>query len=168
MAKIYVTGMSGTGKSSIMRVIQERTNGIVTIDLDWLGRHPYLDKDKAVVNRAKFQVDTVAVKSLKAAGYLICLGISNNWKDISQLEFWDVRVLLDVSPEQFENRIKNKPPGHPMRDPKLIAEGVAFIPKLRQYAEDHGFVVIPADLGSQAIATRLIGMALSKTQGAVQ
>lgn len=113
--KVYITGISGTGKTSIAYALREK--GIKAIDMDefpdlcfWINRMDGQTVDYEAILDKEFLSSHVWVcdvellkKLLDAEGMQVMAGHSENY--IEFLHLFDKVILLQCRPETFLNRI---------------------------------------------------------------
>lgn len=117
MKKVFITGISGTGKTAIAKALKEK--GVNAIDMDMYDLCYWISNDdgkkvdyEATLNRAFIDshvwvCDTNLLKNmLDTEETIVMLGHPENTDEI--LPFFDKTVLLQCKPETFLKRIMNR------------------------------------------------------------
>jgi dephospho-CoA kinase len=114
MSKVFITGISGTGKTAIVQVLKKK--GINAVDMDeadlcfWVSKDngkkvDYEAKlDKAFIDSHVWICDIELLnKTLNMESNVVMLGHPENTEEI--LPFFDKFILLQCKPETFLKRI---------------------------------------------------------------
>jgi dephospho-CoA kinase len=120
MRKIYITGVSGTGKTTVAKELEKR--GFYTISIDevenlcsWINNETGekgggKDADMSVefVDKHEWICDIKYLQEIlsKASGNVFVLGMAGNQDDF--LYMFDKIILLHCSPETFCKRIEER------------------------------------------------------------
>ena len=120
MKKIYITGISGTGKTTIAKKLAEQGFCAISIDevLDlcfWINKQTKekitieVELNKDFIDAHDWVCDIESLKNLinkQGAELIFVLGIAANQNDF--LNLFDEVLLLQCSPETFIARIENR------------------------------------------------------------
>jgi len=115
MSKIYITGISGTGKTSIANKLNEK--GIKSFSIDevpnlchWVNKRDgkvvdyEVKLDRAFIESHEWVCDAEALKNLSnQEGTVVVLGLADNQNEF--LPLFDKVILLQCKPETFLKRI---------------------------------------------------------------
>lgn len=118
MKKIFITGVSGTGKTTVAEELEKR--GIHAISIDEAGVCSWIDKqtgqkvDHEVTTDDEFirnhdwicNVPQLIELMERGDGVAVVLGSASNQKDL--LHLFDKILLLQCPPEVFIKRIENR------------------------------------------------------------
>uniref|UniRef100_A0A2V0RHR8 Uncharacterized protein n=1 Tax=viral metagenome TaxID=1070528 RepID=A0A2V0RHR8_9ZZZZ len=98
MARILIPGASGAGKTSIKKSLEKQPQLVAydKTDLDRIGH-------REVNDQARWFNDLRTLAVMLMRPRIICLGISNNWRQVARLP-WDYIIPLVVSPEKVAER----------------------------------------------------------------
>lgn len=131
MRKVYITGVSGTGKTTIAKELEKR--GFYTISIDevenlcsWVHqptgeKHGGKDTELTLefVDEHDWILDTEYLNKLleKRVDVAFVLGMAVNQKDF--LGMFDKIILLECSPETFTRRIDERTDNDFGKDPEI-------------------------------------------------
>lgn len=113
MSKVFITGISGTGKTAIAKALKER--GINAIDMDeddlcyWMNNEDGKKVDyeaelnKEFIDSHVWICDIKKLKNMLAEGVTVMLGHPENVDEI--LSLFDKFILLQCPPDIFMKRI---------------------------------------------------------------
>lgn len=116
MKKVFITGISGTGKTAIAKELKER--GVNAIDMDeydlcyWINNKDKkkvdyeAELDKEFIDSHVWICNIEKLKSMLAEGVTVMLGHPENVAEI--LPLFDKFILLQCSPETFMKRINER------------------------------------------------------------
>lgn len=119
MNKIYITGISGTGKTTIAKELEQR--GFYTISIDevpnlcvWIHKETKekvnyeAELNKEFIDAHDWVCDVEYLNELikKGTSPIFVLGLASNQKDF--IHIFDKTLLLQCSPETFISRIENR------------------------------------------------------------
>jgi len=119
MKKVYITGISGTGKSTISKILNSK--GIYSVSIDeteglclWknkvTGERPEYDAqlNKEFIEAHEWICDIEKLKKLfiTDSKIIVVVGIASNQNDF--LNLFDKVILLQCRPETFIQRILNR------------------------------------------------------------
>jgi len=117
--KIYVTGISGTGKTTMAKELEKR--GFYAISIDevpnlcfWINKKTKkkiegeVELNKKFIDTHDWFCDTEYLKKLinKGSDLVFVFGIASNQNDF--LDLFDKTLLLQCKPETFISRIENR------------------------------------------------------------
>ena len=145
MKKIYITGVSGTGKTTIARELEKRGFYAISIDevsglCSWihqktLEKHGGKDTPltREFVNQHDWICDVEYLKELlgKANDEVFVLGMAGNQDEF--LPMFDKILLLRCSPETFSKRIDGRTDNDFGKDPEIKRQ---ILNRYKSYAEE--------------------------------
>jgi ribose 1,5-bisphosphokinase PhnN len=153
---VWVTGNSGTGKSTVCGVL--RTRGYVALDADedgfscWIGRAdnevvmdpPYpvpegwLDRYGWAIVRER--VETLVEESRFRVAFLC--GSAENEEDVRDL--FDLIVCLVIDEDTLRHRLATRTNNAFGQHPEELAAALKWNPRMRAIYESHGATIIDA------------------------
>ena len=119
MKKIYITGISGTGKTAISKELEKR--GFYTISIDevpnlciWVNKETKekvtyeVELNKEFIDTHDWVCDVEYLHKLieQGSGSIFVLGLASNQNDF--MDIFDKTLLLQCKPETFISRIENR------------------------------------------------------------
>ncbi|MEU0031359.1 AAA family ATPase [Streptomyces sp. NPDC006335] len=178
MTVVWVTGNSGTGKSTVCGVL--RTRGYVAADADedgfcrWIDRAkgeiitdpPYpvpegwLDRYGWVIVREP--VETLVEESRSRIAFLC--GSAENEADVRDL--FDVTVCLVIDEDTLRHRLATRTTNPFGQHPEELAAALKWNPRMRAMYESLGAAIIDASKPVTEVVDRVIDAAKELTGGA--
>ena len=164
MKKIYITGISGVGKTSIGKELQSRGYTVLDIDLYDLGLCLWKDKNTGEKVRRKGEgkewldshewvCDGEKLKKLiqeSAQDVIFAVGITSNQHEY--LDFFDNVLLLKCSEETFLNRIESRTDNTYGKEKSEREQILRFYKKFEENLIKNNAIVIDAEKSVSEIA----------------
>ena len=173
MKKIYITGVSGTGKTTIAHELEKRGFYAISIDeipdlCSWVHqetREKHGGKDtpltKEFVDQHDWIVDVEYLTELlgKASDTVFVLGMAGNQNEF--LPMFDKILLLECSPETFFKRIDDRTDNDFGKDPEIKAQ---ILNRYQPYAQEmlsRGAISISTDRPIEVVGGDVIAQSRS-------
>ncbi|MEV0314593.1 AAA family ATPase [Nonomuraea fuscirosea] len=171
MPLVWVTGNSGTGKSTVCGMLRARGYAAYDADDDgfsrWVDRHtgevvtdpPYpvpegwLDRHGWAIVRER--VEALAVESRSRVAFLC--GSVENEADVRDL--FDLVVCLVIDDDTLRHRLATRTTNTFGRHPEELAASLMWNPRLRAIYERRGATIVDASEPPAEVVERVIGAA---------
>jgi dephospho-CoA kinase len=166
MNKFYVTGVSGTGKTTIARELHSR--GIKTINIDGVsnlccwknksdGKRVDYEAilDEKFINSHDWVCDAEMLKKIiNSDDRIVVFGIASNQNDY--LSFFDKVILLQCKPETFIKRVSERKDNDFGKDKTAQQYILAMFTKFENDLLEKGAVSVNADGSIEDVAQAVI------------
>ncbi|HYC34172.1 MAG TPA: AAA family ATPase [Candidatus Paceibacterota bacterium] len=167
MKKIYITGISGTGKTTIHGELQKR--GFHTISLDetddlccWIDKETKekvqrkVELNREFTDKHNWVCDTEYLKKLldKEADLVFVLGVASNQNEF--LNIFDKVLLLQCKPETFLHRLTHRTNNEFGKDKSVQDRIMEWYEEFENKLLNKGAIPINTDRSIDEIVTEVV------------
>lgn len=167
MKKIYITGISGTGKTTIAKKMEQKGLSVISIDevpdlCFWIDKETKekvkgnIELNKAFIDMHDWYCDVNYLRDLmnEAINLVFVLGIASNQNDF--LNLFDKTILLQCKPEIFILRIENRIDNNFGKDKSAQESILGWYKKFEEEMIKNGAVSIDAEKSVDEIIEEIV------------